>query len=454
LISGNELVRLLSDPNDGLVVTPIIDAEEQIGDASIDIRLGPDIIVSRRATGATAFDPSDGEAFGEALHRRQEYVRRGIGDPFHLQPGEFVIARSLEYVVLPDDISAEALGRSSWGRLGLTIATATHVQPGFKGTITLELANAGNTAIVLEVGLCVAQLVFSRERMTVTSSGLIHKAHSVTIARVRRDPNADRRERADEWWRWREDRRPRSRYTGQVRPALSRLHRDKDLVWVAPMSIRYVVGIIGERFAGKSTVSSFLVSRRQFRLYRLSQFVYEEARRRGKDVSSKADLRRVGDAIREEYGQDAIARMAFTRIRADSLDPDRRLRPVAIVVEGFKVPEELLAFQRLSLFHTLLVESDSADRLSRAERSGELIDEMAADPLPDDGHAERLAWLERHVDNPAALPHPAGPLIDQARSDSRCIRLTNAEGNLPGLYEVLRQETVPALERWWRERDA
>src|SRR4051794_18118108 len=99
----------MANPRSGLSITPLLDPA-QIGEASIDLRLGPDIIVSKRATGVTAFDASDAARFGEALDARQEYIRRGLGDSFHLQPGEFAIARSLEYVALPKDVSAEALG--------------------------------------------------------------------------------------------------------------------------------------------------------------------------------------------------------------------------------------------------------------------------------------------------------------------------------------------------------
>jgi dCTP deaminase len=446
VIPGRELVRLLADPNSGLAVTPLIDADDQIGDASIDIRLGPDIIVSRRATGTTAFDPSNGDAFRDGLQRHQQYVRRGIGDPFHLQPGEFVIARSLEYVSLPDDISAEALGRSSWGRLGLVIATATLIQPGFKGTITLELANVGDTPLVLAVGLCIAQLVFSRDGVS------HHNPEDDAQQEGRVTAHQARVQRAEQWWDGHKDRRPRSRYSLQLKPALSRLDADKDLIWVAPTAIRYIVGVVGERFAGKSTVSGFLVSRRQFRVYRLSQFVYEEARRRGVDVENTSELRQLGDDIRKEYGLDAIARMAFTRIRSDYLDAARRRRPAAILLEGFKVPEELEAFQKLGLFRTLLVQADAEHRLLRAKRSGEFAPAMAEDPLPDTP-AGRLDWLHRHVDEPPDVLHPAAPLVAQARKDDGHIEATNSAG-LPALYDVLRQETVPSLERWWRERDA
>ena len=45
------------------------------------------------------------------------------------------------------------------GRLGLFIATATMVAPGFKGVITLELINAGQAPIVLYPGVIIAQLL-------------------------------------------------------------------------------------------------------------------------------------------------------------------------------------------------------------------------------------------------------------------------------------------------------
>ena len=40
-------------------------------------------------------------------------------------------------------MGAYVLGRSSWGRVGLIVATAVMVQPGYTGTLTLELVNEG-----------------------------------------------------------------------------------------------------------------------------------------------------------------------------------------------------------------------------------------------------------------------------------------------------------------------
>jgi len=145
-------------PEDAFAVTPILDPD-QIGDGSVDLRLGPDFIVTRRATALPLFDPARVDEIAGRVRDFQEYVRRPLGTAFYLHPGEFAIARTLEYVKLPCALHAQVLGRSSWGRLGLVIATATVIQPEFKGTITLELANVGTVPIVLYVGARIAQLV-------------------------------------------------------------------------------------------------------------------------------------------------------------------------------------------------------------------------------------------------------------------------------------------------------
>ena len=60
----------------------------------------------------------------------------------------FILAATLEYSALPDDLSANVVGRSSWGRLGLIVATAVFVHPGFRGCLTLELVNEGTARLL------------------------------------------------------------------------------------------------------------------------------------------------------------------------------------------------------------------------------------------------------------------------------------------------------------------
>ena len=82
---------------------------------------------------------------------------------FVLHPGEFVLASTLETVTLPDDIVGRLEGKSSLGRLGLLIhSTAGYIDPGWNGTLTLELSNVATLPIMLWPGMKIGQLAFFR----------------------------------------------------------------------------------------------------------------------------------------------------------------------------------------------------------------------------------------------------------------------------------------------------
>lgn len=88
-----------------------------------------------------------------------ESIEIGWGDGFVLHPGEMVLAATLESLVVGDSCPAQVLSRSSLGRMGLLSATAVRVQPGFKGTLTLELVNLASVPLRLNPGQRVAQIV-------------------------------------------------------------------------------------------------------------------------------------------------------------------------------------------------------------------------------------------------------------------------------------------------------
>lgn len=83
-------------------------------------------------------------------------------DTYVLLPGQFILATTMEYFILPNDLTAFVEGRSSLGRMGLFIQNAGWVDPGFQGEITLELFNANRCAIKLQTGRRVGQLVFAQ----------------------------------------------------------------------------------------------------------------------------------------------------------------------------------------------------------------------------------------------------------------------------------------------------
>ena len=146
ILSDKTLMKMLEEKT--LVVEPI--EKEQIQPASIDIRLGNTFsIVEDTSTGI--------------INLENEIKYKTITtDSYILLPNQFVLATTMEYFDLPDNLTAFVEGRSSLGRMGLFIQNAGWVDPGFKGEITLELYNANRCAIELKAGRRVGQLVFAK----------------------------------------------------------------------------------------------------------------------------------------------------------------------------------------------------------------------------------------------------------------------------------------------------
>ena len=146
ILSDKTLTKMLDEKT--LVVTPL--DPEQIQPASIDIRIGNTYsILEDLPTGMIGLD-------------EETKYKQITTDKYILLPGQFVLATTMEYFELPDNLTAFVEGRSSLGRMGLFIQNAGWVDPGFKGEITLELFNANRCAIVLTAGRRVGQLVFAK----------------------------------------------------------------------------------------------------------------------------------------------------------------------------------------------------------------------------------------------------------------------------------------------------
>jgi dCTP deaminase len=150
-----------------LVVSPIL-AAQQLGASSIDLRLG-NVFLMARARGLSVVDParfahSDGDSSDHALEqaRRQKHERfeAPFEQKFLLHPGMLALVPTLEWIKLPPNLQGVVTARSSWAREGLSIATASLIHPGYKGVITLELANLGQIPLALYPGLRIAQIAF------------------------------------------------------------------------------------------------------------------------------------------------------------------------------------------------------------------------------------------------------------------------------------------------------
>lgn len=126
------------------IVAPFRD--EHVQPASIDLRLGDQFIIW----------VDDGNGIMKKL-------KVNVIDGITIETGQFMLGTTYETVTIPDDLSGKVEGRSSWGRLGLTVhITAGFIDPGFTGTVTLELKNDGHTPLWLPVGERICQLVLTQ----------------------------------------------------------------------------------------------------------------------------------------------------------------------------------------------------------------------------------------------------------------------------------------------------
>jgi len=145
------------EEKDPLVISPHSDIEtiRKSGSASIDLRLGTWFVKLRQARIGSFKVRQD---LSEAEMAETHYVP--FGEKYLLHPQSFVLGITLEWLRLPKDLSAYVIGKSSWGRRGLIIATATGVHPGFPGCLTLELTNVGEIPIEIQPGIEICQIFF------------------------------------------------------------------------------------------------------------------------------------------------------------------------------------------------------------------------------------------------------------------------------------------------------
>jgi dCTP deaminase len=159
LLHKEQIRQLLaSSEPDSLFIDPLLE-ESQIGQVTVDLRLGYDFLVSiltRKPSIDVTVNPDS--QHHRAIGSYFQETRRELGDKFVLYPNQIVLCTTLEYVSLPHNVYADILSRSSYTRLGIPINTM--LQPGFRGCVPLELFNHGNSPVKLVVGsrICQARL--------------------------------------------------------------------------------------------------------------------------------------------------------------------------------------------------------------------------------------------------------------------------------------------------------
>ena len=129
--------------------------KSQVQPCTVDIRLGNDFKEYKK--------DCEYASFNESISELMKEVPVPTDDKILVRPGEFILANTKEWFSIPDYLVGEVTGRSSIGRMGLTVhQTAGLFDPGFEGEGVLEIKNVSDVCIELQPGMRIAQIKFTR----------------------------------------------------------------------------------------------------------------------------------------------------------------------------------------------------------------------------------------------------------------------------------------------------
>ena len=75
-----------------------------------------------------------------------------------MHPNNFVLVNTKEYIKVPDNIVLRVEGKSTLARMGILVHTAGFIDPGYEGTITLEVSNQSDIPVALYPGMYICQV--------------------------------------------------------------------------------------------------------------------------------------------------------------------------------------------------------------------------------------------------------------------------------------------------------
>ena len=174
ILSDEEIVQAIERGE--LAFNPAISLN-QIRASSVDLRLGHEITFFEEDPGVYGYgikirlgDNLDVERGVEKFGRTQSYE---TGEYFALKKDDFILAYTLESITLGSSLAARVEGRSTLGRLGISIhQTAPTVHPNFSGRLRLEISHNGPFECEITPEYTICQLIIERVGQPVQAADL------------------------------------------------------------------------------------------------------------------------------------------------------------------------------------------------------------------------------------------------------------------------------------------
>lgn len=128
-----------------------------------------------------------------------------------------------------------------------------------------------------------------------------------------------------------------------------------------------IIGITGTYRSGKGTVSEYLISKKNFKHFSMSDYIIEVLEKRGFHQIDRKAMIDEGNRIREELGADFIVKELFKRAKIEGGD---------IIIESIRNPAEASFIKSQKEGYLIAVDAHPRIRYDRAIAEGGIKDNV------------------------------------------------------------------------------
>ena len=161
--------------------------ENQIRDNKISYGLSSYGYDARVSNEFKIFTNVNSEVIDPKNFKQSNFISKKVNECI-IPPNSFVLASTVEYFKIPNDIMVICLGKSTYARCGI-IVNVTPLEPGWEGYVTLEFSNTTPLPAKIYANEGAAQFIFLKgnEKPEVTYAdrdGKYMKQKGVTLPKV------------------------------------------------------------------------------------------------------------------------------------------------------------------------------------------------------------------------------------------------------------------------------
>ena len=161
--------------------------ENQVRDNKISYGLSSYGYDARVSNEFKIFTNVNSEVVDPKNFKQSNFISKKVSECI-IPPNSFVLASTVEYFKIPNDIMVICLGKSTYARCGI-IVNVTPLEPGWEGYVTLEFSNTTPLPAKIYANEGAAQFIFLKgnEKPEVTYAdrdGKYMKQKGVTLPKV------------------------------------------------------------------------------------------------------------------------------------------------------------------------------------------------------------------------------------------------------------------------------